>query len=110
MVKVLKSRDVPVSAGELQRLLANMGLSPNKTTIYRELTILKEREQIRELQFGDVAMRYELMPDDHHHHVICKRCDKVRDISELSLKIPKLRNFTILHHSLEFYGLCKNCA
>ena len=87
----------------------------NKTTIYRELAFLKKQNIILELQFDDNTKRYEIMPANHHHHIVCVRCEKVEDVvleKDLDAEekvITQNKKFQILHHSLEFYGICKMC-
>lgn len=105
----------PLSSPDLQALLSKKGMAVNKTTVYRELALLKEQNVIRELQFGDIAKRYEIMPENHHHHIVCMNCRKIEDVElkkdldveEKSIALNK--NFKILNHSLEFYGICGKC-
>ena len=88
---------------------------PNKTTIYRELDFLLEQGIITEVDFGESKKRYEFNTQQHHHHVICVRCKKIeevdlsQDLSQYEDKISKEKNFKIIHHSLEFFGLCPKC-
>lgn len=78
---------------------------------YRALKEFTKAGLVRRVDFQHGHAHYELIkPDDHHHHVICKKCEKIEDVKELSLKIPKIKNFKILNHSLEFYGYCNACA
>jgi len=56
------------------------------------------------------------MPEDHHHHLICLECDKVEDVelandlNEIEKRILQKNGFKIINHTLEFYGLCKQCS
>jgi len=105
----------PISSPDIQKFLSKNKISANKTTIYRELAFLKEEGIIKELHLGDNAKNYEIITDGHHHHLICTKCDEIEDVEmdkELKReesKIRKSRKFKIINHSLEFYGLCKNC-
>ncbi|MCX5783362.1 MAG: transcriptional repressor, partial [Elusimicrobia bacterium] len=69
----------PLSVFDLQKLLKAKKLSVNKTTVYRGLNSLKKEGIILELQLKDNKRWYELSSRDHHHHIICTKCDKVED-------------------------------
>lgn len=105
----------PLSYFDLQKLLDQKKLSVNKTTIYRELNLLKEQKIIKDLQFKDGIKYYELMPEGHHHHIICNQCEAIdhielkRDLYEEEESIFKNNKFKVLTHSLEFYGICSSC-
>ena len=50
----------------------------------------------------------------NHHHLICKRCNKVMPFDDDLLEsledhIEKATGFHVLDHELKFYGLCKDC-
>jgi Fur family ferric uptake transcriptional regulator len=105
----------PLSSPDIQQLLSKKKIYANKTTVYRQLAFLKGQNLIRELQFRDNAKRYEIMPENHHHHIVCTSCDKiedvefVRDLDTEEKAIAENKNFKVLNHSLEFYGICGKC-
>lgn len=105
----------PLSSPDLQALLSKKDKGVNKTTVYRELAFLKEQNLIRELQFGDNTKRYEIMPDNHHHHIVCLDCETIEDVvleqdlDSAEKRITQIKNFKVLNHSLEFYGICEKC-
>ena len=72
------------------------------------------------IDFGDGCVRYEighLLNGDtrhNHHHLICKRCNKVVPfdddlLDDLEEHIEKATGFHVLDHELKFYGLCSKC-
>ncbi len=105
----------PLTAQDLILGLETLGLKVNKTTVYRELTFLLDNQIIKAIEFGDGVKRYELLQEQHHHHIICVNCKKVEDVDLTTdlekdeAKIAKEKNFKILNHSLEFFGLCSDC-
>lgn len=111
---LVKSHE-PLSSLGLQSLLLQKEMSVNKTTVYRELAFLKKQNIVRELQFRDSVKRYEIMPENHHHHIVCVNCEKVedvelkKDLDKAERMISKNMNFKIINHSLEFFGLCAKC-
>lgn len=104
------------SAPDILVRLAKKGIAANKTTVYRELAMLEKEGIVKVLHFGENKKRYELTCDNHHHHVICISCYTVRevvmdgDLERREKDIEKKQGFTILHHSLEFYGVCSKCS
>jgi len=105
----------PISVEELGSHLRFQGLSPNKTSIYRELDFLLENKIIQEVSFGDRKTRYEALSNYHHHHLICKNCQSVSDVAcstNLYEQVREIENghgFVVTGHLLEFFGVCKSC-
>ncbi len=105
----------PLAATDLLKDLDKHKLHSNKTTVYRELAFLEKQTIVRTIDFGDGTKRYEIAGDHHHHHLICTKCQKVedveleRDVDEEGTHLGKQKNFKVTGHSLEFFGLCRNC-
>ncbi len=84
-------------------------------TIYRTLKLLCECGLCRELKLEDGATRYEhLYGHRHHDHLICTKCGRFAevvdpDIERLQAKLFKRHGFYPQRHSLELYGICKDC-
>lgn len=112
LVNIFTNSSQPISAVDL---LEKNKVSANKTTIYRELYTLVSQKILREIDFGDGIKRYELSGDTHHHHLICTNCKKIEDVDlktdldKEEQRVEKETGFKIKSHSLEFFGLCKNC-
>ncbi len=116
LLEILYSADTPLSAQELLAALTKKKITVNKTTVYRELDFLHDKELIEEVQFGKESMkRYEFALGTHHHHIQCMNCGTVADVDmpdelkSASALIRKQTGFRVLEHSLEFSGLCDNC-
>ncbi len=112
------SAKIPLSASDIQMKLSQDGFSTNKTTIYRELSAIRNAGIIKKIMFGDRNERYELAEDDHHHHLVCVSCKKIENIPLMKLEkrlddeeflISKKNHFKVMHHSLEFFGYCHTC-
>lgn len=117
----VKSRD-HLTAEEVFMRVRKRDMAVGMATIYRNLEFLKNQSLLNRYQFGDGAAKYELNDDekDHHHHLICTKCGKVKDYSELAQseteimndlekELSKKYNFQIRSHQLHFHGICKNC-
>ena len=117
IITLLTESNKPLSANEIIKLLAEKRLSVNKTTVYRQLDLLQEYNMIHEIRLNDRTRRYEITSEkeEHHHHLVCLRCKKIEDINfkediqRQEKIITKKKGFKVLQHSLEFFGLCKNC-
>lgn len=114
ILKIL-SGDQPCTAPEILDQLARAKVVVNKTTVYRELDFLLAKNILSEVMFKDGARRYEIRMSGHSHHLVCLNCRKVErvplthDLDGQEKEIAHRRNFKILSHSLEFYGLCPSC-
>jgi Fur family transcriptional regulator, peroxide stress response regulator len=85
----------------------------SKGTVYRNLKVLEEREQISELNLKGTVSRYEGKKYSHYHFR-CEKCGRVFDLEEpvdnnLDARIARKTGFKVTHHQLEFHGLCKDC-
>lgn len=106
----------PLSVPEVLETLHSEGLFVNKTTIYREVEFLIQQNLLRTVDLRERGKRFEYEDNSHHHHLICINCKKMEDfesendLQEVEIRIKKKHNFTVLQHSLEFYGLCTKCC
>jgi Fe2+ or Zn2+ uptake regulation protein len=112
LIEILLKAKSPLDISETLEALAKKELTPNKTTIYREIIFLKEQGILEEIEFGEGKKRYEIS-ETHHHHIKCVNCGEIKDVKE-NLKFENLKFFQQMGykpigHSLEFFGLCKNC-
>ncbi len=85
-------------------------------TVYRTVDLFCELGILRALTLRNNHLRYELnWPDDHHHHLICKECDRVIEFGScnfqlITREIEKVTRFKIQEHNVEAYGLCPKCS
>lgn len=113
-----KTKD-PLSVSELLKALRRGGLSPHKTTLYRELESLVGIGILEELKLHNGLRSYELKHEksSHHHHFICEDCSEVIDfnntaIEQLIKKVEstfKRKGVSVQNHALNLYGLCAEC-
>ncbi|MCA1792275.1 MAG: Fur family transcriptional regulator [Desulfotignum sp.] len=83
-------------------------------TVYRNIVLLKSFNEVLELGFPDGSNRYDGNKPDPHPHVICVKCKKIVDpdldsLDEMTNEVAEETDFTILHHRLDFFGICSNC-
>jgi len=104
----------PLSCRDIQKYLKQKSTSTNRTTVYREVALLKSEKIIEEFQLSDGVRRYEILLN-HHHHTVCLKCREIncieleQELNNQEMQIEKNNKFKIISHSLEFYGLCQKC-
>ena len=83
-------------------------------TVYRTLSRLEDSDIVTSLSFGAQGKKYELGAKDHHDHMICTECADITEfvdeaIEERQQKIAEAYGFKMIEHSMQIYGICKNC-
>lgn len=81
-------------------------------TVYQTLNDLAEMGELQVLDVGTGSGRFD--PNvDAHHHLVCERCGKVRDVyAEFpAVKVPrgKEQGFRIHEAEVVFRGVCDEC-
>jgi Fur family ferric uptake transcriptional regulator len=115
IIQLLQRQEKPLAVDDLILAMKKMGLRPNKTTVYRELTFLIEAGLVIEVDLGERKKRYESGLKGHHHHLVCLNCGAIQELqmdahlSDQEDQIEKEHDFQVLRHMLEFYGLCSRC-
>ncbi|MBT9139479.1 MAG: Peroxide-responsive repressor PerR [Dehalococcoidia bacterium] len=82
-------------------------------TVYRNLRILKEMQDIQELNYGSTYTLYDGNAKPHYHFV-CKDCRAVLDVdlplyTSYDQKVAELLGSQVDFHRMEFYGSCPDC-
>lgn len=112
-MQVFESHDKPLDAQHMiDHLQKKLGV--DRVTVFRILNAFVEKGLIRKLEFGEGKARYELADKEDHHHLICENCGLIQDIEDkvipsIERHIEQQHNFMVKYHSLEFFGLCKDC-
>lgn len=117
LVSILINSTRPLSAAEILASLKKHKITPNKSSVYRELDFLLELKHINEIDVLEGMKRYEWQSEDshHHHHIVCTECGIVECIElcfneeEIANKVAKKSGFTVTSHLLEFFGICAEC-
>lgn len=81
-------------------------------TVYQTLADLEAMGELRSLDLGTGASRFDPNVDEHHH-VVCDHCGEVRDVyvsGAESLRVQGLDGFAVDSTSIQFNGVCPRCA
>lgn len=87
----------------------------NRVTLYRMLEQFAEKGIVERVVLRDGVRRYEYQ-DQHHHHITCTACGtRARvEVSEQALSravCKQAKDFPVItSHTLEFYGVCRECV
>lgn len=88
----------------------------SRATLYNTLDLLLDCKLVIKHQFGNNIAQFEKAYDNgYHEHLICQRCGKVEEfsdsrISEVVEQMEDRFRFTVHHHLLYVYGICRDCA
>lgn len=104
-----------ISAEDLYDLVHREHSEIGRSTVYRALKVFCESGVARQVDLKDGRMRYEHhLRRPHHDHMVCTRCGQTfeficQEIESLQERAAATIAFTPESHSLQIYGLCKNC-
>lgn len=88
----------------------------SRATLYNTIELLLNCNLVTKHQFGKNLAQFERSYKyKQHDHIICLDCDKVFEfcdprIQQIQNMAEKMLNFTVDHHSLNFYAKCNKLS
>ena len=81
-------------------------------TVYRNLKVLVEDGELQTVKLPGENPRFELLGRQHHHHFLCRQCQRVFDVHACPGDMRSLapQGFLVEDHDLTLYGRCKDCS
>jgi Fur family peroxide stress response transcriptional regulator len=113
LVRMIASSDGHPSANQFYEKIKQKFPTMSHATVYKTLALLKEMNQVLEIDLREDS-RYDGNRPEPHPHLICTKCNKVVD-GEISLdqesikKLEKASGYKILRPQIALYGLCPDC-
>lgn len=103
-----------VSAQELHERLRRTHPRLGRATVYRALEAQVRDGMATRLERPGHESAYVACDADHHHHLVCTRCQRVEDVAEEIVQpaltsVRRRHDFHVDHAALDFYGLCAAC-
>lgn len=98
----------------IHRIVAS-GTMVSRATVYRTLDVLEACGLVKKIRQTDTRHHYEKsFGAEHHDHMFCETCGKViefreDEIEQLQDEVCLKFGFQPRRHSLQIYGLCKEC-
>ena len=95
---------------ELYRRASAQDARISLSTVYRTLNLFEESGLVTKHDFKDGRARFELIPDEHHDHLIDIRSGKViefrnEEIEAIQELIAKRLGYKLVDHRLELYAV-----
>ena len=95
--------------------MKNKNYRVSRATLYNTIELLLDCKLVIKHQFGNNIAQFEkAFNNRYHEHLICQKCGKVEEfadsrINEVVEHIEDKYQFSVHHHLLYIYGLCKAC-
>jgi Fur family ferric uptake transcriptional regulator len=105
----------PLSLPEIQAHLQDRLPGINRSSVYRNLEMLKSLAIIQELSVGGGGKRFQFVFERPvRHFIICKACGKVsrgtrRFFEQVEKALHDVHGFEKANLSVTFYGFCPAC-
>ncbi len=114
VLAAFEKSQIPLDVSDVIAYLSKHNVKADKVTVFRIINVLSDRGIVIPIQLNEGKFRYEHSAIADHHHFICENCGTIEDISdcnigELEKNIRQKKGLIIKRHSLEFFGLCRNC-
>jgi Fur family transcriptional regulator, ferric uptake regulator len=115
VLRVLEQSGGHITSTELLEGVNAVDPSIGRASVFRALDLFTRLSIVRPTYMHSSATpTYVLMPDGHHHHIICTNCNRVIEFENCGLKsledeLERRLKVHLTGHLLEFYGLCENC-
>jgi len=102
----------PLSPAEVLAVAQLQAPGLSLATVYRNLKLLQEADEITVVTLPGDNPRYEAGRHGHHHHFQCTACERVFDVHACPGNLARLAppGFSVDRHELTLYGRCAECA
>jgi Fur family peroxide stress response transcriptional regulator len=113
LVRLIAASEGHPSAAQLYARIKSQFPTMSQATVYKTLLLLKEMDQVLEIDLGD-DRHYDGHRPYPHPHLICIKCKRIAD-GELEIDLSSIRKmeetsgYQILHPQISFFGICPDC-
>jgi Fur family transcriptional regulator, ferric uptake regulator len=103
------------SAQELHAALRAAGDKVGLATVYRNLQAMAAEGEVDMLRTDEGEAVYRACSTGHHHHLVCRTCGRTVEVEGPAVeawanRVSAQHGFTEVHHTLEIFGTCADCA
>lgn len=116
ILDVIEAGGGHLTSTEILNRVSEIDPTIGRASIFRTLDLFTQLSLIRPTYIeSSMTPTYVMLPDGHHHHIICTNCHRVIEfedcgLSRLSAELEQRLKVRLSGHLLEFYGLCANCT
>jgi Fur family peroxide stress response transcriptional regulator len=113
LVRLISASEGHPSASQLYARMKDRFPTMSPATVYKTLTLLKDMDQVLEIDLWD-DRHYDGSRPAPHSHLICTKCGRIVDgdleidPSKLS-RLEKVSGYRSLRPQFTFYGFCPGC-
>jgi len=109
--EVLVGTDRPLSAGEILNGAKQSSGGLGIATVYRNIKRLIDEGWLIAVDIPGGPTRYEVADKDHHHHFVCRVCDRVFEVPSCPADLHQMTpvGFKVDDHEVVLYGKCPDC-
>ncbi|BBM83121.1 Fur family transcriptional regulator [Candidatus Uabimicrobium amorphum] len=109
ILEFLMKNHGPFSIDEIHEKISTC----DSTTVYRCIKKFEKCKIVERCDFGDNISRYEYKCSEHHHHIMCRNCNRIDTVKYCFVKeMEKVliqQGYKEVSHKLEFFGICQDC-
>ena len=111
ILRCLSEIQRPLSVEEILAYTTKEIPSINLSTIYRNLKMLIQENEIALIDLPGGKSCYEIIKKEHHHYFLCDACSKIFSITGCPKGLLDLipKGFQLLGHSITLNGFCLEC-
>jgi Fur family transcriptional regulator, ferric uptake regulator len=116
VLQVLEQSGGHITSTELLEQVNAADPTIGRASVFRALDLFTRLSIVRPTYINSsITPTYVLMPNGHHHHIICTNCDRVIEFEDCGLgklagELENRLGVQLTGHLLEFYGLCEDCV
>ena len=113
LVRLIAASEGHPSAAQLYARIRTRFPTMSQATVYKTLALLKEMDQVLEIDLRDDS-HYDGNRPEPHPHLICMQCNAIVDgnvdLDRSTLRqLEQASGFRIVRPQLTFYGICPAC-
>ncbi len=110
VARVLSASDDHPDVEEVYQRASRIDPHISLATVYRTVRLFQEARILERHDFGDGRARYEMVPDEHHDHLVDVKSGDVVEfrneaIEELQRAIAERYGYRLVDHDLVLYGV-----
>jgi Fur family ferric uptake transcriptional regulator len=105
------------SAQEIYAALRTAGHKVGLSTVYRHLQALTDQGVADVIHTAEGETTYRFCGDKgaHHHHLVCRNCGRAEEVAGRAVErwaeeIAAQHGYVDVDHTIEVFGLCRECA
>lgn len=115
VLQILEDHGGHMTSSQILDAIQEQDRSIGRASVFRTLDLLTGLMIIRPTYIeSSITPTYVLMPDGHHHHIVCSNCNAIIEFQDCNLdnlttQLEHTYGVKITGHLLEFYGMCSAC-